>query len=84
MERLAEPVAQLGVNAQVLERPSVGAILPLAVEGVESDFRVERPLAGKAELRPRVESGGTPIRQVCLDTGHGSLLFSVGFLCPER
>lgn len=76
LERLAEPVTDLGVYAQVLHGAVVGAVVVLAVEGVEARLYVQCPMPRQTELGAGVECGRAPVGQVGLDGGHGAPVFS--------
>mgnify|MGYP005878184485 CR=1 FL=1 len=66
--RLAGPVAQFGLYAQMFEGTAVGSILILSVKGIKPGFQVEAPMAGKTKLDSRVKcTQCSPIREIGFD-----------------
>ena len=66
VERLAEPVARLGVQAEMLDGLAVGAIVVLAGKRIKPYLGLQRPARGEAELHAHVRRGSRPINRVCL------------------
>ena len=64
VESFAEPIAQLGVHAEVAEAAAVRSVVALVLEGVEADFALEGEVAGEAELCAEVRCGGGPVEEV--------------------